>query len=150
MRPTPEDPKILNRPLLRIATAVTLVLALAACNQGIKGVRVTNGGTSATTDKTPVPITNFSAEKFADARRIWPFLDTFDGIVVSGEHRMLKPDPEIYRLLLDTHGLAAGDCVFIDDAVKNVDGARAVGMHALHFTGPETLRSDLKGLGFAL
>lgn len=95
-------------------------------------------------------ITNFSAEKFADARRIWPFLDTFDGIVVSGEHRLLKPDPAIYRLLLDTHGLAAGDCVFIDDSVKNVDGARAVGMHALHFTGPETLRDDLRGLGFAL
>ena len=95
-------------------------------------------------------ITNFSAEKFADARRIWPFLDTFDGIDVSGEHRLLKPDPAIYRLLLDTHGLAAGDCVFIDDSVKNVDGARAVGMHALHFTGPETLRDDLRGLGFAL
>ena len=67
MRPTPEDPKILNRPLLRIATAVTLVLALAACNQGIKGVRVTNGGTSATTDKTPVPITDFTADQIRAA-----------------------------------------------------------------------------------
>lgn len=67
MRPTPEDTKILNRPLLRIATAVVLVLALAACNQGIKGVRVTNGGTSATTDKTPVPITDFTADQIRAA-----------------------------------------------------------------------------------
>lgn len=67
MRPTPEDPKILNRPLLRIATAVTLVLALAACNQSIKGVHVTNGGTSATTNKTPVPITDFTADQIRAA-----------------------------------------------------------------------------------
>lgn len=93
-------------------------------------------------------ITNFSAEKFADARRIWPFLDSFDGIVVSGEHRLLKPEAAIYRLLLDTHGLSAPDCVFIDDSPKNVDGARAVGMHALHFTGPDRLRADLRELGF--
>jgi len=93
-------------------------------------------------------ITNFSAEKFAHAREIWPFLDAFDGIVVSGEHRMLKPDAAIYRLLLDTHGLAAADCVFIDDSPKNVEGARAVGMHALHFTAPDRLRADLRGFGF--
>lgn len=93
-------------------------------------------------------ITNFSAEKFADARRIWPFLDSFDGIVVSGEHRLLKPEAAIYRLLLDTHGLSAPDCVFIDDSPKNVEGARAVGMHALHFTGPDRLRMDLRELGF--
>ncbi|MHB2166613.1 HAD family hydrolase [Alsobacter sp. R-9] len=93
-------------------------------------------------------ITNFSAEKFAHARVLWPFLDGFRDVVVSGEHRMLKPDPAIYHLLLDRNGLAAGDCVFIDDSPKNVEGARAVGMHALHFTTPEQLRRDLAGLGF--
>jgi 2-haloacid dehalogenase len=92
-------------------------------------------------------ITNFSAEKFADARRVWPFLQSFIDVVVSGDHRVVKPDPAIYRLLLDGHGLAAQACVFIDDSEKNVAGARAVGMHALHFTGAERLRADLRALG---
>lgn len=93
-------------------------------------------------------ITNFSAEKFSVARGLWPFLDRFRDVIVSGEHRLLKPQAEIYRLLLERNGLAAGDCVFIDDSPKNVEGARGVGMHALHFTGPERLRADLAGLGF--
>ena len=61
---------------------------------------------------------------------------------------MLKPDPEIYHLLLERYGLKAQDCVFIDDVEKNVEGARAVGMHAIHFTGPDQLRHDLAALGF--
>jgi 2-haloacid dehalogenase len=88
-------------------------------------------------------ITNFSHEKFAIARQLWPFLDAFRGVVVSGEERMLKPDPAIYRVLLDRYGLQAGDCLFIDDSEKNVHGARAVGMHAVRFTGPDQLRRDL-------
>jgi 2-haloacid dehalogenase len=92
-------------------------------------------------------ITNFSAEKFVDAQRAWPFLESFIDVIVSGEHRVLKPDPAIYRLLLDGNGLTAEACVFIDDSVKNVAGARAVGMHALHFTGADALRADLKALG---
>lgn len=93
-------------------------------------------------------ITNFSAEKFADAQRVWPFLGSFIDVIVSGEHRVLKPDPAIYRLLLDGNGLAAEACVFIDDSPKNVVGAQAVGMHAVHFSGPDKLRADLRGLGF--
>lgn len=52
---------------LRTLTVVTLALGLAACNTTPKGIRVTNGGTSATTDKTPVPITNFTAEQIRAA-----------------------------------------------------------------------------------
>lgn len=93
-------------------------------------------------------ITNFSAEKFAVARALFPFLDGFDGIIVSAEERLVKPDPAIYRLLLDRYGLAAGDCVFIDDSPKNVEGARAVGMHAVAFTAPARLAEDLAAMGF--
>ncbi len=92
-------------------------------------------------------ITNFSAEKFDLERRRWPFLGWFDGIVVSGEEGLLKPDPGIYRLLLDRHGLDAADCVFIDDVMANVDGARAVGMRAVQFVAPAGLRADLMALG---
>lgn len=95
-------------------------------------------------------ITNFSHEKFPIAKAHFPFLEGFRGTIVSGEEKLLKPEPEIYRLLLDRYGLEAADCVFIDDSPANVEGARAVGMHAVHFTGPEPLATDLRRLGFAV
>lgn len=95
-------------------------------------------------------ITNFSAEKFAVAQEMFPFLRGFDGIVVSADEKLVKPDPAIYRVLLDRYRLAAGDCVFIDDSPANVEAARSVGMAAHHFTGPERLAEDLARLGFRL
>lgn len=92
-------------------------------------------------------ITNFSAPKLDLARRTYPEVASFRGIVVSGEVGLLKPEPEIYRRLLDDHGLAAEDTVFIDDVQKNVDGAKAVGMHAVLFTDAVRLRKDLEGFG---
>ena len=92
-------------------------------------------------------ITNFAAETFDLTRRQWPFLAHFEDIVVSGEIRALKPGPDIYRTLLERNGLTAGDCLFIDDVQENVDGAIAVGMHAVRFTDAETLRSDLRDHG---
>jgi 2-haloacid dehalogenase len=93
-------------------------------------------------------ITNFSGEKFLVAREMFPFLNGFDGIVVSADERLVKPDPAIYRVLLDRYSLAAQDCLFIDDSPRNIDGARAVGMHAVHFTSPEQLARDLERFGF--
>lgn len=77
-------------------------------------------------------ITNFSREKWAESLERFPVLTRFAGVVVSAHERLLKPDPAIYRALLDRYGLVAGDCLFIDDSEKNVLGARAVGMRALH------------------
>lgn len=95
-------------------------------------------------------ITNFGAEKFEVARKSFPFLDGFDGIVVSGRERLIKPDAAIYRLLLDRYGLTASDCLFIDDSLKNVDGARAIGMQAHHFVSPGGLRAELRKHDFAV
>lgn len=92
-------------------------------------------------------ITNFSAEKFAYERARRPFFAWFDGIVVSGEIGCIKPAPEIYHRLLDTHGLEAADCLFIDDTPANVEGARAVGMHVHHFIGAAGLREALEACG---
>jgi 2-haloacid dehalogenase len=95
-------------------------------------------------------ITNWNQHKFQEARAFFGFLDRFDGIVVSGEEGLLKPDPAIFQLLFDRYRQSAADCVFIDDSVKNVKGAEAVGMHALLFEAPEKLAVDLRRLGFAL
>lgn len=93
-------------------------------------------------------ITNFSAEKWIDTLARFAFLRGFKDVVVSAHEGLLKPEPEIYKIFLARNGLAAEQCVFIDDSKKNVDGAKAVGLAALHFTDPEKLAKDLRALGF--
>jgi 2-haloacid dehalogenase len=95
-------------------------------------------------------ITNFSAEKFTVAREVFPFLARFDGIVVSGDENLVKPDPAIYRLLLDRYRLAAADCLFIDDVAANVAAARDVGMHGHHFHDPAGLADELRRHSFPM
>lgn len=93
-------------------------------------------------------ITNFAADTFAEARLRFPFLNLFRAVIVSGEERMLKPDPRIYRLLADRHGVDLSRSLFIDDSEKNIAGARAVGMATHHFTTPAELRRALVAHGF--
>ena len=92
-------------------------------------------------------ITNWNGTKFRETRTRFAFLDHFRDIVVSGDEGMLKPDPEIYHLLIERNGLDASSCLFIDDSLKNVTGAEAVGMKAHHFTSPERLRAALADAG---
>jgi 2-haloacid dehalogenase len=92
-------------------------------------------------------ITNFPAEKFDETRALYPFLSGFEGVIVSGRERIVKPAPAIFRLFLDRFGLTASDCVFIDDNVANVAAARDVGMTALWFETPDKLACDLRALG---
>jgi len=91
-------------------------------------------------------ITNFNQENFALCLERYDFLNEFEGIVVSGEVKLLKPDPAIYLRLLQTHNLRAEDCVFIDDSEVNAKGAQRVGMHSIHFQNPAQLRDELKAL----
>ena len=88
-------------------------------------------------------LTNWSAETFAITRERFEFLDWFDGLLVSGEERMTKPDPAFFQLLLDRFGLDPGATVFVDDAEANVAAARELGIDAVRFTGPGQLRREL-------
>jgi 2-haloacid dehalogenase len=92
-------------------------------------------------------LSNWSAEKFPIARPRYPFLAWFEAIVISGEVRVSKPDPRIYRHLLDQTGLAAESVVYVDDAPANVQAATDLGMTALLFRDPTKLRLDLGDLG---
>jgi 2-haloacid dehalogenase len=93
-------------------------------------------------------ITNFSAD-------FWPpfhqrekaFFNRFRDILVSGEVRMLKPDPAIYYLALDRFGLKPAETLFVDDRRINVDAALAIGMRAHLFTGAADLRARLADEG---
>jgi 2-haloacid dehalogenase len=95
-------------------------------------------------------ITNFSREKWAECLIRFPFLQSFDGAVVSAHERLIKPDPAIFHVLLERYGLAAQDCIFIDDSAKNIETARSVGMQAVHFVEPIDLRAELRALGAAI
>jgi 2-haloacid dehalogenase len=92
-------------------------------------------------------LSNWSAEKFPIARPRYPFLDWFETIVISGEVRVSKPDPGIFRHVLERLDLDAEACVFIDDSAANVEAAADLGMTALQFRDPATLRADLRALG---
>ncbi|ADZ72094.1 HAD family hydrolase [Polymorphum gilvum] len=96
-------------------------------------------------------ITNFSSEKFAEAQERFAFLKTaFRSVVVSAHQGLLKPDRSIYEVLLKSAGLAPETCLFVDDSLRNVEGARTVGMQAVHFTTADRLRADMKALGLPL
>ena len=88
-------------------------------------------------------LSNWSAETFPAARPRYPFLDWFDGIVISGEARVSKPDRRIYEALLERHGLEAGAIVFIDDTTENVAAAEALGIRSILFTDGAALRREL-------
>ncbi|MEI4485721.1 HAD family phosphatase [Frigidibacter sp. MR17.14] len=93
-------------------------------------------------------ITNWSAETWPVGVAVHPRLgSSFGTLVVSGRERIIKPDARIFALLCERAGVAPEQCLFIDDSEKNVIGARAAGMAAHHFTGPEGLEADLVGRG---
>lgn len=89
-------------------------------------------------------LTNWSAETFPMVRDTYPVFQEFDGIVVSGEEHLLKPDEAIYKCLLERYDLQAEESLFIDDNADNVVGARNVGMKAIRFTSAEELERELK------
>ncbi len=92
-------------------------------------------------------LTNWSAETFPVAQARFDFLNTLDGIVVSGEERLIKPDPQIYQLLLNRYNLKAANCIFIDDNADNVKAAKELAFCTIHFTSPDKLKEQLLRLG---
>jgi 2-haloacid dehalogenase len=92
-------------------------------------------------------LTNWSSETFPPQRARFPFLASFDGIVVSGDEGVIKPDPRIFGILLDRYRIDAREAVFIDDNPANARAATALGLHGIHFRSPEALRRELVALG---
>jgi 2-haloacid dehalogenase len=92
-------------------------------------------------------LTNFAADTFAEARQRFPFLNSTRGVTVSGEIKLIKPDPRIYEWHTRSFGLDPAATVFIDDNAKNIEAARGFGWEAIHFTNPDALRSALANYG---
>ena len=91
-----------------------------------------------------VALTNWSHETFPIALERFEFLQWFEGIIVSGVENTRKPFPEIYQLTLDRFNLTAESSVFIDDNLRNIKAAEALGINGIHFESPEQLFEALK------
>ncbi len=88
-------------------------------------------------------LTNWSMETFPTARERFGILQMIDRYVVSAAERLIKPDPRLFKVLLDRYGLKAGECTFVDDNPDNVAAARKLGMQGIVFTNADDLRKQL-------
>jgi 2-haloacid dehalogenase len=94
-------------------------------------------------------LTNMERETYPLRRQRFPFMRWFAGTVVSSHEGVAKPDPEIFRRMLDRFGLVPERTVMIDDSPPNIDTAASLGMTAVRFTSPNALRVALDGLRLA-
>ena len=101
-------------------------------------------------DYTIYALTNWSGETFPVALQKFSFLSWFKGIVVSGDEKHVKPDPSIYKLLLERYGLDATTCVFIDDRADNVQAAVDLGFNGIQFSNDHQLHKQLNDLNIKI
>jgi putative hydrolase of the HAD superfamily len=85
-----------------------------------------------------------STRRFLEER--WHIADIFDDIIVSAEVELAKPDRRIYQLALDRLGVEAEQTIFIDDFIENIQGARELGIHGIHFKDRQIVMEELKDL----
>jgi epoxide hydrolase-like predicted phosphatase len=95
----------------------------------------------------PAYRTALLSNAFSDLRQVvterWKFADAFDVMIISSEVGMTKPDPRIYHLAVERLGIEPGEAVFVDDFLHNVEGARAVGLQAIHFIDSHQVLQEL-------
>ena len=87
-------------------------------------------------------LSNWSAETFYQIRSKYPIFDLLDGFVLSGDEKCLKPEPQIYTILLNRYHINPNTAVFFDDNLANIEGAKAVGIHGIQFVSAEQIRKE--------
>ena len=88
-------------------------------------------------------LTNWSHETFPVALKRFDFLQWFGGIVVSGEEKTRKPFADFYQILLKRYNIDPSSSILIDDNLRNIKGAEAVGINGIHFINAQQLKDDL-------
>jgi len=92
-------------------------------------------------------LTNFASDTFREVCERFDFLNRPRGVTVSGDVRLIKPDPAIFDYHTKSFGLDPSATLFIDDNAANVESARAFGWHAVHHKNAETLKPELERFG---
>jgi len=88
-------------------------------------------------------LSNWSAETYPRVQHQYDFFNLFDKIILSGDVKLIKPDPAIFNLTLQKIGCAANECLLIDDSEPNIIAAKKIGFATIHFRCSEQLRIDL-------
>ncbi|MBL8103544.1 MAG: HAD-IA family hydrolase, partial [Anaerolineales bacterium] len=88
-------------------------------------------------------LSNFSAEKFDIVKQRYDFLKLFDDMIVSGEHKLVKPNADIFAFTLNRIQRKASECLFIDDSLPNIRTANKMGFITIHYLSPAQLKRDL-------
>jgi putative hydrolase of the HAD superfamily len=91
-------------------------------------------------------LSNMPVEHYEHLRAKYNFWGKFNGLVISGLVKMVKPEPKIYQYLLKEFQLPASTCVFIDDSPINIEVAQKVGMMGIVFTDVQSCRQSLNAL----
>ncbi len=97
-----------------------------------------------------VALTNWSAETFPIALKKFDFLHWFEGIVVSGTEQTRKPFFDIYQITLDRFKIDPKTAIFIDDNLRNIRGAEALGINGIQFTNPKQLTNSLESFSISV
>lgn len=92
-------------------------------------------------------LSNYSRSTHEKTKAERSYEEYIDGAIYSWQVQRVKPEPEIYQMLLERYGLIPQECVFMDDNVMNVEVARELGIHAIHFTTKEDAEVELRKLG---
>jgi 2-haloacid dehalogenase len=91
-------------------------------------------------------LTNWSAETFPIVFKRFSFFKLFDGIVISGEEKLIKPDKKIFELILERYHLEAENSLFIDDNMNNIQAAKDMGFATIHVMEKTDLQAELNAL----
>lgn len=92
-------------------------------------------------------LSNYSGKARHECADSMKFLDHVDGGILSYQEGVIKPQPEIYHLLIDRYSLIPQECVFLDDRAENVEAAKKIGFHTIHFSTREKALEELATMG---
>jgi 2-haloacid dehalogenase len=92
-------------------------------------------------------LTNWSAEKFSIVRHKYQVFNLFEDIIVSGEVKLIKPNPAIFHMLLQRIHCQPEECLLVDDSLLNIEVAHTMGFKTIHFSSPARLELELQQMG---
>jgi 2-haloacid dehalogenase len=88
-------------------------------------------------------LSNWSAETFVGMTDDYPFLKLFDGLLISGEEKLMKPDSAIYKLAIHRFNLSPRETIFIDDKFENIEAAKILNLNTIHLLDPNKIELEI-------
>ena len=88
-------------------------------------------------------LSNWSAETFYGMIEDYPFLKLFDGLLISGEAKLMKPNIDIYELAIKRFNLIPKETIFIDDKLENINTAKNLKLHTIHLVDPNNIKLEI-------